>query len=140
MIVADTNLVAYLLLEGEHTAAAERVLEHDPHWIAPVLWRSEFRNVLALYLRQELLELEQACRLMEEGELLLKDREYSLPSESVLALAASSGCAAYDCEFVALAQRFGIPLVTSDRRILSAFPDVVVDPRRFLDSSRRRAP
>jgi len=131
VIVADTNLVAYLLLEGEHTVAAERVLERDSHWIAPALWRSEFRNILALYVRQDLLVLEQAYRLMELGEILLRGREYTVPSESVLGLAASSGCAAYDCEFVALAQRSEIPLVTSDRRVLAAFPDVAVEPRRF---------
>ena len=131
MIVADTNLVAYLLLEGEHTAAAEQVLNRDSHWIAPALWRSELRNVLALYVRQELLTLEQACRFMELAEVLLWGREYSVPSESVLELAASSGCAAYDCEFVALARRRAIPLVTSDRQVLSAFPDIAVDPRRF---------
>ncbi len=131
MIVADTNLVAYLLLEGEHTSAAEQVLDRDSHWIAPALWRSELRNVLALYIRQELLTLEQACRTMELAEILLRDREYILPSEAVLKLAASSGCSAYDCEFVALAQRRDVPLVTSDRRVLNAFPTVAVAPRQF---------
>ncbi|MCO6439628.1 MAG: hypothetical protein J5I81_00810 [Nitrococcus mobilis] len=51
MIVADTNLLIYILLAGEHTLAAERVFQRDPEWAAPLLWRSEFRNVLALYLR-----------------------------------------------------------------------------------------
>ncbi len=131
MIVADTNLIAYLLLEGEHTEAAEQVLDQDSHWIAPILWRSEFRNVLALYVRKGLLGLEQACRFMELGEVLMEGREYTLPSASVLELAESSACAAYDCEFLALAKQSDVPLVTSDRRVLSAFPDVAVDPRRF---------
>lgn len=32
------------------------------------------------------------------------------------------GCTAYDCEFVALSQRLGVPLVTLDRALLKAFP------------------
>lgn len=51
MIVVDTNVLAYLYLPGEYTAAAEALLAHDPDWAAPVLWRSEFRNILAGYLR-----------------------------------------------------------------------------------------
>ena len=34
MIVADSNVVAYLYLPGEHTAAAERLLEREPDWAA----------------------------------------------------------------------------------------------------------
>ena len=60
MIVADTNLIAHLLLPGEHTRDSERVYEKDPHWIAPLLWRSEFRNVLALYMQCEEMTLEVA--------------------------------------------------------------------------------
>ena len=51
MIVTDTNVIAYLYLEGERSVQVEKVLEKDPHWVAPLLWRSEFRNVLALYMR-----------------------------------------------------------------------------------------
>ncbi len=29
----------------------------NPLWIAPILWKSEFRNVLALYIRQGYLSL-----------------------------------------------------------------------------------
>jgi len=132
VIAADTNLIAYLLLEGEHTSLAEQVLERDSHWIAPLLWRSEFRNVLALYVRQDLLSPEHALSFMELGEMLMGGREYVLTSDSVLGLATSSGCSAYDCEFVALAQQEEVSVVTSDRRVLDAFTDVAVDPRRFV--------
>lgn len=132
MIVADTNLLAYLLLEGEHTDLAEQVLERDSHWIVPVLWRSEFRNILALYLRRDLLDLATARRLMEYGETLVAEREHTLPSALVLALVARSDCSAYDCEFVALAELRRTRLVTSDRKVLRAFPEVAISPRDFL--------
>ncbi len=57
MIVADTNLIAYLLIPGQKTALAQAVFQQDPAWIAPFLWRSEFRNIPALYMRQSQLAL-----------------------------------------------------------------------------------
>jgi len=51
MIVVDTNVLAYLLMPGKFTAGAEQLLRSDPEWAAPVLWRSELRNVLATYVR-----------------------------------------------------------------------------------------
>lgn len=44
MIVVDTNTIAYLYLLTEHTADVEALLDKDPHWVAPLLWRSEYRN------------------------------------------------------------------------------------------------
>jgi len=35
MIVADTNLIAYFLIPGKHTADARRVFLKDPDWVAP---------------------------------------------------------------------------------------------------------
>lgn len=52
-------------------------------------------------------------------------------SSQVLELAARSGCSVYDCEFVALAEDLSAALVTSDRRILKAFPSVAVSPSVF---------
>ena len=48
MIIADTNLVSYLLIEGERTVAVRRVHEKDPDWKLPTLWRSEFLNVFTV--------------------------------------------------------------------------------------------
>jgi predicted nucleic acid-binding protein len=126
VIVVDTNILAYLYLPGECTAAAEALIESDPDWAAPVLWRSEFRNILAGYLRRGKITFEQAHALQCEAEDLLSGAEYEVDSRSVLTLVRDSVCSAYDCEFVALAMQLGTKLVTMDGKILRSFPGVAV--------------
>ncbi|MBL0943242.1 MAG: type II toxin-antitoxin system VapC family toxin [Hydrogenophaga sp.] len=123
MIVVDTNVIAYLYLPGPYTAAAEALLLTDVDWAAPVLWRSELRNILSTYLRKSLLALEDAYRIQREAEALMADREYEVDSLDVLQLAQSSGCSAYDCEFVVLARRLGTALITQDAKLRQAFAD-----------------
>ena len=127
MKVVDTNVIACLYLPGEHTPAVERLLLADPDWASPVLWRSEFRNILAGSVRRGSLTFERACSIQREAEGLLTGAEYEIESRSVVELARRSRCSAYDCEFVALAIDLGTRLVTMDREILRAFPDVAVD-------------
>jgi len=122
VIVVDTNIVAYLYIKSEFTAKAEAVLREDPEWAAPVLWRSEFRNVLAGGLRRNLLTFENALALAAEAEALLAGNEHEVSSQQMLQLVRDSDCSAYDCEFVALAKALGAPLVTMDAKLLKAFP------------------
>jgi len=123
MIVVDTNVLAYLYLPGEHTAAAEALLEREPEWIVPILWRSEFRNILAGYVRKSLISFEQAVSLQAEAESLLAGGEYEVESRAVLELARDSDCTAYDCEFIALAMKHDTKLFTMDKKLLRAFPN-----------------
>jgi predicted nucleic acid-binding protein len=124
MIVVDTNVIAYLWLPGERTSAAERLLKTDPDWNAPLLWRSEFRNVLAGCLRRGDVNLETALRIVEGAEGQMRGREFSVPSPQVLSRIEESDCSAHDCEFVVLAQELGVSLVTSDVKTLRSFPAV----------------
>jgi len=123
VIVADTNLIAYLAMPSPYTEAAERLLIREPEWVAPVLWRSEFRNVLALYLHKGAIRFEQALAIQAEMESLLQGKEYDVPSLDVLSLVNQSECSAYDCEFVALAKGLGVQLVTMDRKLAVSFPE-----------------
>jgi predicted nucleic acid-binding protein len=122
MIVVDSNVLAYFYLPCEYTAAAEQLLESDPEWVAPILWRSEFRNILAGYLRRKIITFEQANDLQTEAESLLQGGEFEVDSRSVLELVRDSDCSAYDCEFVALAIQLDIKLVSMDKKLLKAFP------------------
>ena len=124
MIVVDVNVLAYLYLPGPHTAAAESLLLRDTDWSVPRLWRSEFRNILAAYMRQGLLSLEQDIDIYKSAEDLLAVNEYEVSTLQVLRLSKDSGCSAYDCEYVALAQYLNVSLVTADKQLLKAFASV----------------
>lgn len=131
MIVVDANVIAYLVIQGDQTTEAESVLKADADWVAPYLWRSEFRNLLALYIRKNLLSLVDALSIVREAEALMDGSEYEVTSAPVLDLAASSRCSAYDCEYVALAQNLNVPLVTSDQQLLKKFPATAVSMGSF---------
>lgn len=131
MIVVDTNVIGYLFLAGDKSLLAERALQKDMEWAAPVLWRSEFRNVLALYLRQDIIDLGQAQEIMHSALKLLKGREYEVPSHEILRLASESKCSAYDCEFIAVAMELKVPLITADKQLLREFPGTAVSLNSF---------
>lgn len=126
MIVVDSNIIAYLYLPSELSSQADLLLAREPLWGAPTLWRSELRNVLALYIRKKLLSFDQAYAIQTEAETLLADSDYDVPSLDVLRLVESSNCSAYDCEFVALAMRMNAKLVTADKKILKEFPEIAM--------------
>ncbi|MCK5455582.1 MAG: type II toxin-antitoxin system VapC family toxin [Melioribacteraceae bacterium] len=132
MIVVDTNVIAYFWINGANTKFTENLLKKDSNWIAPFLWRSEFRNVLAGYLRKNLLTLDKALRLMSAAEEQLNNNEYLVTSDLVMNLVSLSSCSAYDCEFVALAKDFNINLVTSDKKIIKEFPSIAIPLKCFI--------
>ena len=125
-IVVDTNIVAYYWLPGVHTENAVALRRRTDDWLVPRLWRSEFRNVLARYLRAGTIGLDQARALIRSAEAELVDCEREVDSTAVMDLVAASECSAYDCEFVALARRTGTALVTEDGGLLRAFPDIAM--------------
>ena len=108
MIVVDTNIICYRWLASSHSEAADKAWLKDPEWIAPLLWRSEFRNALAGALRKNILSLDAAIEILSKAELQFAGREFLVASPGVMQSVADSCCSAYDCEFVAIA-RIGRP-------------------------------
>ncbi len=132
MIVVDANVIVYLYLPTEFTEQAEQLLKQEPVWAAPLLWRSEFRNVLTLYLRRQLIAFDRALQLQTEAESLMSENEYEMGSFDVMNLVRDSRCSAYDCEFVALATSLRTKLVTMDQTILREFPNTAISLTSFL--------
>ncbi len=132
MIIADTNIISYLLLPTSYTDSVESLYKIDPDWAAPILWKSEFRNVMALYLRKKIITLEKAMQLQDTAESIIIQNEYDVSSSQVLALIDESNCSSYDCEFVALAHHFDTKLVTQDKKILREFPSAAISVSDYL--------
>ena len=124
MIVVDTNVLIHFRFENASSGSARTLFQVDPFWYAPYLWRSEFRNALALKMRHEALTLEAAIDSIERVERQMYGFECFVDPDHVMRLVASSTCTAYDCEFVALAEELRVPLVTTDKQILRDFPNV----------------
>jgi predicted nucleic acid-binding protein len=122
VIVVDTNVLAYLLLPYEFSPQADTLYKSDPDWAVPIFWRSEFRNLLAGYMRRKTITFDEVVKVQAEAEALLAGNEHEVDSKRVLELVRDSDCTAYDCEFVALAMRLGVKVVTMDKRLLKAFP------------------
>jgi predicted nucleic acid-binding protein len=136
VIAADATVIACLCVDGDQTPLAETVMEQDPVWVSPLLWRSEFQNALAKYLHDGLMDMESVRVSLHLAEEAIAGREYTVDSRKVLELSARSGCTAYDCEYVALAQDLGVPLVTTDRQILRAFPKTAVSLEKFAKKKK----
>jgi len=131
MIVVDTNIIVHYWLKSEFNPNAENLLKKDPDWIAPFLWRSEFRSVLSFYIKKKLMDIDTACRIIEKAEKQFRGNEYLVDSKAVLQLSHAAGCSIYDCEFVFLAKEFSIKLCTTDKQLLKSFPDITLNLREI---------
>jgi predicted nucleic acid-binding protein len=136
VIVADNSVLVYFWLPGAFAEWAEAAKAQDGVWAAPVLWRAEFRNVLAEYLRKRLLTEAEANTAYLNVQKDLGAHEFTVPTERILKLVLASDCTAYDCEYVALAQDLKVPLVTTDKQILRAFPKTAVALEKFAKKKK----
>ena len=134
MIVADTNIVSYLLFPTQYSDSVDALYKIDSDWAAPILWKSEFRNVLALYLRKKIITLEKALQLQDAAESIMVNSEFDISSSRVLALVDESSCSSYDCEFIALAHHLDSQLVTQDKKVLRGFPTTAISVSDFISS------
>jgi predicted nucleic acid-binding protein len=132
MVCVDTNVICYRCMASPHSGNADAAWAKDPDWIAPLLWRSEFRNTLAGALRWRLLTTENAIAITNLAESILAQNEFMVSTSAVLQLVSRSGCSAYDCEFVAVARQQGVRLLTLDRQILHDFPETAVSLQKFV--------
>jgi len=68
--------------------------------------------------------------------MLMEGNSYEVDSPSVLTTSQTSGCSAYDCEFAVLAQQLGTTLITFDRKVLTAFPQMAATASRYRSRLR----
>jgi predicted nucleic acid-binding protein len=122
VLIIDTNVVAYLLIEGDYTAAARSLHRRDDDWRSEALIMVEFTNVLTASIAARRMDLVLAQRFLAAATSLLQGKLTSVPHDSVLSLAVQYRVTAYDARFLALAQQLGSRLVTEDVKLRAAAP------------------
>jgi predicted nucleic acid-binding protein len=128
MIVVDNDVISYfwIRMDTERAPLAQDVRARDPDWVAPRVWRSEFRNVLRSYMAGDYMTLAEAVEYARMAEEDLHGSTRPVSTRRVLQLVDETDHSAYDCEYVALAQELGVTLVTGDRAVADLFPDTAV--------------
>lgn len=122
MLLVDTNVVAYLLIEGDHTEAAHQLRARDTDWRSEAFLLVEFTNILASSIATKRMTLRVAGTILAKAVELFEGKLGRVPHAAVLAIAARHRVSAYDARFLALAHQVGRRLITEDARLRAAAP------------------
>jgi predicted nucleic acid-binding protein len=122
VLLVDTNVLAYLLIHGEHTEAAQELRRRDPDWRSEALLLVEFTNVLASSIVTNRMNRALAANILAKAISMLDGKLARIAHASVLSIAVRYRVTAYDARFLALAQQLDSRLVTEDVKLRSAAP------------------
>ncbi len=130
----DTNVLVYFLFKGYESKSSDEVLAKTQFWCAPSLVYHEFESVVVRHFRHKLISRADAFEMHADFSLLVENRIIDPAPESVLRTAFASNLSAYDAQFVALATEIEGRLITNDKKIVAAFPEVALIPADYLAS------
>jgi predicted nucleic acid-binding protein len=131
MIVVDTNVIVYLMGEGEKTGIAQLTYQQDSSWAVPALWRHEFLNVLATLVRHDGIIVGDAIDIWQRSTHLFTPGECDVDMIRALRMASQHNISAYDAQYVSLAMALGVPYVTEDQQLLKSFPEIALPMQEF---------
>ena len=121
MVLVDTNILAYLMIEGDRTAAAQKLFERDSDWCSEAFAMVEFSNILTTYIRTKALTQAQGVRLLTEAQTLMSTL-HNIANMQALETATEYEISAYDARFISLAKHLKLRLVTEDIKLRAAVP------------------
>jgi predicted nucleic acid-binding protein len=136
MLLVDTNIVAYLLIDGDFSEAAQRLRKSDSDWRSEAFLMTEFTNVLAASIAVRRMTLPLAEDFLSKANTLLENKLTRVADTAALAIAVRFRVSAYDARFLALADQIGIRLVTQDAKLRAAAPKLTQSLAEALANAR----
>jgi predicted nucleic acid-binding protein len=121
VVLVDTNILAYLMIEGDRTSAAQALHARDPDWRSETFILVEFTNVLTTYVRTKALTHKQGSELLAEAQAIFPTLT-SVQHAQAFETATEFGISAYDGRFIAIAKQLRTKLVTEDVKLRAAVP------------------
>lgn len=132
MIVVDANILIYSLIQSDQSRLIQQLRAKDADWRTAALCLHETLNVLATYQRREVLTLAQCRVLLGHAERFVQMAQCEVAMDIALNLAAKFGITGYDAQYVVVAQSLNVPLITEDRKLQKAVPNLALSMRDFL--------
>lgn len=128
MIVVDSQLIAYLLLPGEHTGLAEQLYRSNPHWIAPQNWKLEFLDILRRYEEEAKSGILNTHQVLIHAEKLMEKGTYDVGLDRALSMSRRLKSTITAGFYMALAEDQNTKFYTFRKEFLYASPALAVDP------------
>lgn len=122
MIVADANVLVYLLVQTPQTRLAEKWAEFDPKWCLPELWRFEFTNAVMTFVRSGKLSSAEGEDALSEAIELFSPMELRVDPIVAYRTALRFRISPYDANYICLAELLGVRCVTADKQLLERVP------------------
>ena len=132
MIVVDAPLVAFLLIEGEGTPVARRLYKADPEWVTPPILNHELLNILGGLGHAEG-DFASMEALWKEARGILAPRQQVPDPVRALRLSVELGLSGYEAQYLALAEKLALPLLTTEKRLLALRGGRCVTPEHYLE-------
>ncbi len=124
MIVVDVNIIVNLFIDGDHSNAAADLFEQDDQWYFPDIWLHETTNVISTYVKYGGLSIKKADQILNNAMAYFLNTTYSMPMTDVLKCSIKYNISAYDAEYIVLAKINNTQLVTVDKKLNKAIPQL----------------
>lgn len=124
MILVDTNILVFIVLEGPQSPAARELLSKDGEWRSEHYALIELANVLVTTMRVRGLALSVAEAAHATVRALIEPGLVTVGHADVMRLARLRRISAYDARFLVAAQELGVRLTTEDAKLRRAAPEL----------------
>jgi predicted nucleic acid-binding protein len=132
VVLRSTLVTLPVLLQCEHSHLIPQLRAKDADWRTTELCRHETLNVLATYQRREVLSLEQCRELLNHADQFIAQAQCEVNFAESLDIAALYVISGYDAQYVALAASLSVPLISEDRKLRQAAPEMVMSMQQFI--------
>lgn len=123
-MLVDTNILAFAVIEGPQTAFARELLHKDGEWRSEHYALIELSNVLVTAMRVRGFELAVAETAQATARQLIGPGLITVDEIDVIRLAHHYRVAAYDARFLVAAHELGVRLITEDKKLRHAVPEL----------------
>ncbi len=124
MVLVDTNILVFAVLDGPQSKYARDLLRKDELWRSEHYALIELSNVLVTTMKVRGVELSVAQAALASARDIFQSELVTVDEADAIRMAQQYGVAAYDARFLVAARILGVRLTTEDVKLRRAAPEL----------------